>query len=693
MDKNSNYFVIRCRLSSDDSTRKQMWELMRCYSLLVNDLLEEVPKVPDFVEWREKGFVSEKWLIEKIKELGYENLPGRFRTSAKILTKNIFKSWFSLQRKRSNKISRKLRWIKVLQSEIKLIQTTDFEIDRVVKAAKTALGIAKKRKDEASKEDQATSKTLFSVLMNMHFETKSDLRKRGINHLLLNDLNIRHEEIRIANLKKRLRIKYIEIENLEKQLRSRLPKGRDPEGQRYVVALHEACALPQIPLEEKAFYEGQAKLPLYNEMPYPLIFEGATNLSWLLEKRQKSERLSVYFNGIAGLKFSVQCGRSQLPVFKGFYEDASVNRERVQNNKIPFSQGLNRFRSAQIIWKPDPDYKFKQEHRKLTSEPWQSNRLHMHCAVDRRTLTLEGTKAVRQEKIDKFTQNAKDAEEKKKITENPRKLTELYNLEHAELPPRPSIQPYIGNSELAVSLCFSPDEPVTIVLVNLRQKTVLKTLTTKALLNQNAKQIFRGGKQETLLEDGKDRHHENGGKFRVRAPGKLVKYKPYSLVLRLNHMAGQSSKRRASEQSQHKYRRSDSVSNLSQYVCRLIASKISEFSIRSQACTVIVPDLEGIREWIEAFVRDIAIRKFPDSKKQQKRFRQEYRAKYHRWSYGELAADIERCAVKSGLVTIGKRQPTLQAVNKYFEMDLVEQDLEYFKHAALMMALVGDEKV
>ena len=72
-NENSNYFTIRCRLSADANTRKQMWELMCRYTLLVNDLLAAVPKDPSFVDWRQKRFVPEKWLLEKIEELGYRD--------------------------------------------------------------------------------------------------------------------------------------------------------------------------------------------------------------------------------------------------------------------------------------------------------------------------------------------------------------------------------------------------------------------------------------------------------------------------------------------------------------------------------------------------------------------------------------------------------------------------------------------
>ena len=571
-----------------------------------------------------------------------------------------------------------------MQSEIDLLKTTEFELSEITAAAKLALNSARKQKKKSDKSVEGSSPSLFSILIDIQFKTKSPLKKRGINHLLLNDLNIRQREFELSDLETRLEAKFLEVEDLENRLRSRLPKGRDPDGQRYVSALAEAASISEQYLSPERINEIQASIPIYNELPYPLIYEGGSNISWILlesaNSKSKSGRLQVYFSGISELKFSIQCSRRQLPIFRGFYEDKTENKNRFRREEIPFSEGLNRFRSAQIIWKPDSNFQFRKKRGEITSFPWEVNRLHFHCSVNRVTLSAEGTEQLRQAKLKKLT--TKD--EKSLI---PRKRTELERLRNAEPPPRPSVPIHIRDPNIVIGVCFSPDEPVIVVPIDLEIEAALYALNTKALLNQEKKTIWRNGKKETVSDSGELQLHSNGGKLSSRKPGQWFVQKPYDLVTRLNTLTEQEAKLRKREQSKGKYENSESLSNLSLYVCRLIAARLVELSLKLNVSRVILPDLEGIRDWVQAIISAKAAKAFPDSKKQQKQFLQQFRVKYHRWNYRKLCQEIESCARKSGLQVTYARQPNLHEISEQVSAFSRDEEFYTFKVAAEKMAL------
>ena len=55
-------------------------------------------------------------------------MPGRFSTSAETLVKDIYKSWFAVQRKKRNKIWGKKRWLTILKSEQELLEATNLSL-------------------------------------------------------------------------------------------------------------------------------------------------------------------------------------------------------------------------------------------------------------------------------------------------------------------------------------------------------------------------------------------------------------------------------------------------------------------------------------------------------------------------------------------------------------------------------------
>jgi hypothetical protein len=189
-----------------------------------------------------------------------------------------------------------------------------------------------------------------------------------------------------------------------------------------------------------------AKVP--NPLPYPVIFGSTGDIYWSSFERKErgidsnnqqnsearkvenkkrkrppkrrreklktrsNQRIVVSFKGFGEKIFKVQCDRRQLPAFRQFLADWETLQRQKKEEK--FSLGLFALRSAYLIWKPDEQqlYKHKKpkpgssepaQSDKQTEEPppWKTHRLYLHCVVDPRLLTAEGTEEVRQEKIKK----------------------------------------------------------------------------------------------------------------------------------------------------------------------------------------------------------------------------------------------------------------------------------------------------
>ena len=223
----ADYVTIRCALTANRETRKHLWELMRTYTLLMNDLLEQVPQQPEFNQWRQQGRIPDgkaiKPLLDTLKQQpAYMQLPGRFYDSAKRLTAEVYASWLALHRKRLGQILGKQRWIRAVETELELAKAHAFPLEDIRKEAQKAMTAAQKKQSKG-REGQLSARLereRLGILLEMHESTKSALRKRAINHLLLNQLEISPEEPDHQKLQERLEAKRIEVQRLETQLQS-----------------------------------------------------------------------------------------------------------------------------------------------------------------------------------------------------------------------------------------------------------------------------------------------------------------------------------------------------------------------------------------------------------------------------------------------------------------------------------------
>ena len=126
--------TIQSRLVASEETLRYLWELMvQKNTPLVNELLEQLGKHPDFQTWLEKGQIPAntiKNICNSLKtEPQFAGQPGRFYTSAVSLVEYIYKSWLALQRLRQRKIEGKERWLTILKTDTELEQASNSSLE------------------------------------------------------------------------------------------------------------------------------------------------------------------------------------------------------------------------------------------------------------------------------------------------------------------------------------------------------------------------------------------------------------------------------------------------------------------------------------------------------------------------------------------------------------------------------------
>lgn len=441
--------TIECRIVAKPESLKYLWELMILKNTpLINELLAKVPNHPDFEEWFEKGTLPQKPIKELCAALRtqepFANQPGRFYTSAIALVHYMFKSWLKVQKKLRQRIEGKQRWLAMLKSDLELEAESGKDLAEIRLLALKILQQVeqqlnnqttnhKKRKKTKSKKE---SSTIFNSLHDRYDKTIDNVTKCAIVYLLKNGCQIDEnneggedpEEYALRRRKKE-----IEIENLEKQLRSRLPSGRDLQ--------YEFCNWALEAIEDNYASEDNIEVRLIQDnlsrksaaVPYPVAYESNTDLTWL---EDEEGNLSVKFNGLGDHQFEIRCDTRQIDWFRRFLEDQQLKQKSKQDKKKglrnnELSSALFGLRSARLLWregkqKPDKckktitraflllflskDYKLaialKQGYRQLKrrfrqEQSWNYHQLYLQCSVDTRLWTQQGTELVAEQKTAK----------------------------------------------------------------------------------------------------------------------------------------------------------------------------------------------------------------------------------------------------------------------------------------------------
>ena len=567
--------TIQCRLVAEEETRRQVWEMMAGrYAPLIATTLEQVSQHKDFPQWVATGELPTQ-VVKNLVNQAQSGLPARWCASAQRQVQETYKAWLTKRRKLQQKLQGQQTWLSVLRPDAELAKNAGLSLEEMKIRAQALL--------------HREINNWFQV-----YQQCQDVVERSIfAYLLKHRLTVPTEPEDTDKLRRKRRQVEIKIERLETQLAGRSPQGRDLTGSRYATALNDG---EQCDWEDDAdFLAWQAEiLSRPDSLPPPVEYATNTDMTW---HKDEQGRLAVTFNGLGKLKFKIACDQRQLHWFQRFYQD----QEQFKSQKGQRSQALFTLRSAELLWKPG----------NRSGDPWQANFLYLHCTVDSRLWTQEGTAMVQQEKAKKSQAIVKKLSERSDLTAQQKDCLQRHQSTLARLHmgyDRPQRRMYQGKSHLVVGISLDMENLVTVALVDVVKQKVITGCTMKSLLGQD-----------------------------------------YALVQRLRYEKRQNSHLRKVAQE----RGSKIVNyeaNLAIHVERLLVKAIIHFAQQHLAGSLCVPTLKDIRETIQAHLQCRAEERFPDSKELQRRYAKEYRINAHRWSYNRLLKLLNQQAKFAGLV-------------------------------------------
>lgn len=246
--------TIQCRLVAEEDTLRQLWELMAEKNTpLINELLAQVGKHPEFETWLQQGKILTKFLKTLVKSLKtqerFADQPGRFNTCAIALVDYVYKSWFALQKRRKYQIEGKERWLTILESDLELEQQSQLSLNLIrTKATEIITKLTpqseqnnnQKKSKKTKKSTKSKKLSLFQIFLNTYQETDDPLIRCALAYLLKNNCQISEIDEDTEEFTRKRRKKEIEIERLKDQLQSRIPKGRDLTGEEWLETLEIA---------------------------------------------------------------------------------------------------------------------------------------------------------------------------------------------------------------------------------------------------------------------------------------------------------------------------------------------------------------------------------------------------------------------------------------------------------------------
>ncbi|NEQ28366.1 MAG: hypothetical protein F6K28_57190, partial [Microcoleus sp. SIO2G3] len=334
-------------------------------------------------------------------QVAFQGLPGRIYSSTIHQSLQPFKGWLEKQWQLLLTVSRKKRFLAVVETDADLAQASDFSWSDIRARAQAILqhtqeAIAATSEDEAAAKD---TKQLIKSLLKQHDATSDILTRRAIIHLLRNNFKVRRKPEKPEKVQEWLEGKRVEIERLEEQA-PRLPRPRNlfPE-QAYDESLEELIPYPlsdvavseriawlfhyraliwffllytkstekspqladcllhlvraEVERGEAQFFDWYNSIPdkiaqfltIPKSLPYPIYFGGSDLREWQLNQEGK---ICFKLNGLGDYLFEVRCDRRQLGIVKYFLQDWQTQHE----NEDEYSGGLMLLRSAELLVKP-----------------------------------------------------------------------------------------------------------------------------------------------------------------------------------------------------------------------------------------------------------------------------------------------------------------------------------------------------
>ena len=632
--------TIQCILRAREDTLCYLWNLMtKKNTLLVSEILERIRTHPELDTWIAQEYIPAKAIDTISKQLKqqreYNEMPGRFGTSAETLVKDTYKSWFAVQRNNRNKLWGKKRWLTILKSEQELLKVTKLSLSELQAESEKILKREQKKYDKLKQNKNPkteVSKDLFGHFIKIyekitanygkekkpHLKAKKLIQQCAVVYLLKNKLEFANQPEDPEKYQRYRRKKEIQVERLNEQLKARLPRGRQLTQDEYLKVLEQAKSLIT---QNKEIELLQARLLRREELiPFPVSYNSNTDIYW---SKNEQGRICVSFNGLAKHTFEVFCHNRQLYWFQRFYEDYQLYRK----NKKQIPAGLITLRSASFVW--------KQEDSKDSEKPWLTNNLYLHCSVETELWTQEGTEKIRQQKIVKTKQKidkwleaeALSRNQQQKLLANQTSLSLLNTFRDFN---RPSKHKHQQNTSLAMGVCIGLKEAVTVAVVNLINGETIACRDTKQLLDKSIEQKPKQGQ-------------------------KAKKHTQYEFFLKRRQQQNKNDAKRHKAQTKFADNRFGE-SELGQYVDRLLAKAIVEMAIQYRVSSIVLPDLKNVREILNSEIQVKAEAKAPGCKKAQKRYAKNYRKNIHRWSYSRLCDAIASKAIQKGIAIEYARQ-------------------------------------
>lgn len=607
--------TIQCRLVSRESTRHQLWKLMAEKNTpLINELLEQVGRHPEFETWRQKGKLPPGIVSELCQPLKTEECfigqPSRFYVSAIHVVEYIYKSWLASQQRLQRQLEGQTRWLEILKSDPELIELTGCSLDIIRTHAAEILAQftpqfdpatnqqtqGKKKKSKARSSNLSLSNELFEIYRN----TEDILIRSYITYLLKNGCKVSDKEEDAEKFAKRRRKIEIRIERLQEQMKSRMSKGRDLTSAHWLETLE--LATHNVPKNEDEAKSWQASLlRKSSSVAFPVAYETNTDLTWF--KNHKG-RICVSFSGLSEHTFEVYCDSRQLHWFKRFLEDQQIKHD----SKNYHSSSLFTLRSGRISWQEGEG----------KGNLWNVHRLTLYCTVDTRLWTSEGTEQVREEKADEIARILTRMKEKGDLNKNQQAFVKRKHSTLARINnpyPRPSQPLYEGQSHILVGVSLGLDKPATVAVVDATTGKVFTYRSIRQLLGDNYKLLNCQRKQQ------QNQSHQRHKAQKSAAPNSFGE------------------------------------SELGQYVDQLLAKAIVAIAQTYQASSIVLPKIGDMREIVQSEIQARAEAKCPGYVEGQKKYAKQYRSSVHRWGYGRLIESIQSQAAKTGIAIEEGRQP------------------------------------
>ncbi|MGB3207610.1 MAG: type V CRISPR-associated protein Cas12k [Crinalium sp.] len=336
-------------------------------------------------------------------------------------------------------------------------------------------------------------------------------------------------------------------------------------------------------------------------LPFPVAYETNEDLIW---SRNSSCRLCVHFVGFKEHTFEIYCDQRQLKYFERFYQDQELKKA----SKDKYSAALFTLRSGRILWIQGTG----------KGEPWNINYLNLHCTLETRLWTEEGTKQISQEKASEIAQTLTNMKEKGELNDKQKAFIKRQDstFERINNPfPRPSQPLYQGQSDIIVGVALGLEKPATVAVVDAN--------TGKAIAYRSIQQLL--GKKSPLLN-------------RQRTQKRV-----------LSHQRHEAQKNAAFNEF--------GESELGQYVDRLIAKAIISLAKTHKAGSIVLPKLGDMRELVQSEIQTRAELKIPGCTQAQQKYAKQYRIQVHQWGYGRLIDNIKAQAAKLGIVIEEEQQP------------------------------------